>query len=78
MKSNIVDIYDKERSYFPKHIKNLEKEELCAKKNTELHHIEINTGNIVNGLSNLEYEVLSLIELAPRFTVINVDFKLKE
>jgi len=76
--SNIVELYDRKHSLLPKHYKNLEKEEICAKKNTELHHIEINTGNVINGLSNLEYEVLSTFELAPRFTIINVDFKLKE
>lgn len=76
--SNIVDLNDSKRCFFPKHNKNLEKEELCAKKNIELHHKEINTGNVVNGLSNLEYEVLSTFELAPRFTIINADFKLKE
>ena len=76
--SNIVDLNDSKRSFFPNHNKNLEKEEKCAKKNTELHHIEMNTGNVINGLLNLEYEVLSTFELAPRFTIINVDFKLKE
>jgi hypothetical protein len=76
--TNIVNLNDSKRCFFPKHNKNLEKEELCAKKNIEFHHKEMNTENIVNGLSNLEYEVLSFFELAPRFTIINADFKLKE
>jgi hypothetical protein len=76
--TNIVDLYDSKKSFFPKHNKNLEKEEIYAKQNIKLHNIEINTKKIVNGLSSLEYEVLSSFELAPRFTIINVDFKLKE
>ena len=34
--------------------------------------------NVYDGLSNMEYEVLSSFELAPQFTMINVDFKLKQ
>jgi hypothetical protein len=43
-----------------------------------LLELEKKTGNNMNGLSSIVYEVLSSIELAPRFTIINVDFKLKE
>jgi hypothetical protein len=35
------------------------------------------SGNTSDGISNIEYNVLSTFELAPRFTYINVDFKLK-
>ena len=34
------------------------------------------TNNPYNGLSNLDYQVLSSFELAPKFTIINVDFRL--
>jgi hypothetical protein len=42
--------------------------------NTEYHKKEVETGNHTNGLSSLRYEVICSIELAPRFTMINVDF----
>ena len=42
--------------------------------NTEHHKKEIETGNHINGISSLRYEVLCSINLAPRFTMINVDF----
>jgi len=35
---------------------------------------EKQTGDSTNGLSSLRYEVICSIELAPRFTMINVDF----
>jgi len=38
---------------------------------------EKQTGDSSNGLSNIEYKVLSSFELAPRFTILNVDFTLK-
>ena len=75
--SNIVDLNDSKKCYNPKHYKNMGKENESCKKNTNLHNIEMNTENITNGLSDIEYEVLSSFELAPRFTIINVDFKLK-
>ncbi len=75
--SNSVDLNDSKKIYNPKHYKNVQKEYECANKNTELHHIEMKTNNNYNGLSNIEYEVLSSFELAPKFTIINVDFKLK-
>jgi hypothetical protein len=75
--TNIVDLADKVKCYMPIHNKNIQKEKECAKINTELHNIEMLTGNVYNGLTDIEYEVLSSFELAPRFTIINVDFKLK-
>ena len=74
--TNIVDLNDSKKVFNPKHYKNIEKENMYANKNTELHHIEMKTNNINNGLSSIEYEVLSSFELAPRFTIINVDFRL--
>jgi hypothetical protein len=75
--NNIVDLNNSKKCYSPKHYRNVLKEYECANKNTELHHIEMKTNNSNNGLSDIEYEVLSSFELAPRFTIINVDFKLK-
>lgn len=74
---NIVDLKDKKRCHNPVHYRSPENYEK-ARINTELHHKEMESGQIVNGLSNLEYTVLSTFELAPRFTIINVDFKLKD
>jgi hypothetical protein len=42
--------------------------------NTEHHKKEVETGNHTNGLSSLRYEVICSIELAPQFTMLNVDF----
>lgn len=75
--SNIVYLDDTKRCYFPKHYKNVNNEKECANKNIELHNNELKSGDSSNGLSNIEYEVLSSFELDPRFTIINVDFKLK-
>lgn len=76
--SNNIDLNDSKKIFNPKHYKNIEKENMYANKNTELHHIEMKTNNANNGLSNIVYEVLSSFELAPKFTIINVDFRLKE
>ena len=52
-------------------------------RNNQYHEMIINgdkllqekqTGDSTNGLSSLHYEVICSIELAPRFTMINVDF----
>lgn len=75
--TNIVDLNDSKKCYSPKHKKNIKKEEECANRNTQLHHIEMNSNNVYNGLSNIEYEVLSSFEMSPRFTLISVDFTLK-
>ena len=37
---------------------------------------EKDTGDSSNGLSSIQYEMLSSCELAPRFTIMNVDFKI--
>lgn len=74
--TNFVEVlYDSKKCYRPEHYRN-KKEYDYAKKNIELHNQELESG-ITNGLSNIEYKVLSSVELAPRFTFINVDFKLK-
>jgi beta-1,4-galactosyltransferase 1 len=75
--TNISDLNDSKKVYNPKHYRDVKKEYASANKNTELHQIEMKTNNPYNGLSNIEYEVLSTFELAPNFTVINVDIKIK-
>ena len=60
------------------HYRNADKQNFNSAKNGTLLEKEKQTGDSSNGLSNVEYEVLSSFELAPRFTIINVDFKLKK
>jgi hypothetical protein len=60
------------------HYRNVEKEHFYTAKNGDLLALEKKMGDMSNGLSSIEYEVLSSFELAPRFTIINVDFTLKE
>jgi hypothetical protein len=75
--NRITDLNDTKKLYHPVHNRDIPKETESSNKNTELHHIEMKTNNDYNGLSNINYEVLSTFELVPRFTIINVDFKLK-
>lgn len=60
------------------HYRNVEKQHTYCAKNDELTTIERKTRDNSNGLSSIEYTVLSSFELAPRFTIINVDFKLND
>ena len=62
--------------YNPIHNKNSSKEYEYANINTKLHHNEMTSENVYDGISNIEYELLSSFELAPRFTIMNVDFRL--
>ena len=66
-----------DKCYSPKHYRDYDKQNVSAQKNTSLFYKEKETGDINNGLSNLDYEVISSFELAPRFTILNVDFKVK-
>ena len=59
------------------HYRNVSKEHYYTAKNGNLLALEIKSGDSSNGLSNIEYELLSSFELAPRFTIMNVDFKLR-
>jgi hypothetical protein len=72
--SNMVNYRDEKKVINPNHNRDL----ISGKKNQELADKEKNTGNISDGLSNINYEVISSLKLAPRFTIINVDFNLKE
>lgn len=74
-RNNSVDLNDKNKIYNPIHYRNIKKETETCKKNTELHQKEVEIG-ISNGLFSIEYTVLSSFELVPRFTIINVDFKI--
>lgn len=76
--NNIIDLNDSKKCNNPIHYKNKGKEYEFANKNKILLEKENQSGDNSNGLSAIEYEVLSAFELAQRFTIINVDFKLKE
>jgi beta-1,4-galactosyltransferase 1 len=75
--TTIVDLNDSKKCYNPKHYKYKQKEAETSNINTKLYNQEIISGNTSDGLSSIEYEVLSVFEISPRFTIINVDFKLK-
>jgi hypothetical protein len=74
---NIIHYLDKRFVINHEHYRNVSKEHFFADKNGTLLNLERTTGDNSNGLSSIEYEVLSSFELVPRFTMINVDFKLK-
>ena len=75
--TNIIDYTDKRYVICEEHYRNVSKQHFFAAKNSDLLALENKTGDSSNGLTDVEYEVLSTFEIAPRFTVINVDFKLK-
>jgi hypothetical protein len=60
------------------HYRNVQKERADGIKNKDVLLEERKTGKVTDGLTGIEYEVISSFELVPQFTVINVDFKLKE
>lgn len=60
------------------HGRNPEKQYTDGKKNGLLLQEEKRTNKFTNGLTSLNYKVLSSFELAPRFTVLNVDFTITE
>jgi hypothetical protein len=76
--NNMIDYKDLRYVINLEHYRNADKQHFNSAKNSTLLEKEKQTGDSSNGLTNLEYEVLSSFELAPRFTIINVDFKLKE
>jgi len=57
------------------HYRNPIKQHYFMNLNRDRLNEEKKTGDLSNGLSSLTYEVLSKFEMAPRFTVFNVDFK---
>ncbi len=76
--SNMINYKDTKYVINKEHYRNVEKEHFYTAKNGDNLILEKQTKNSSNGLSNIEYKVLCSFELAPKFTVINVDFKLKE
>jgi hypothetical protein len=76
--NNIINYKDTRYVINLEHYRNIENQHFNCSKNGTLFEKEKLTGDSSNGLSNLEYDILSSFELVPRFTVINVDFKLKE
>jgi len=64
-----------DKCYRPQHYVNYDKQREEATINGKLFDEERQSGIYTNGLSNLQYEVLSQFELMPNFTLINVDFK---
>ena len=59
------------------HYRNADKQNTNGKKNGELLELEKKTLDSSDGISNIEYQVLSSLELEPDFIIINVDFILK-
>ncbi len=59
------------------HYRNVQKEHFYTAKNANLLELEKKTGDSSNGLSNIEYSVISSFDMAPHFTILNVDFSLK-
>ncbi len=72
---NNVILNNSDKCYSPHHHRDYDKQNVSAQQNTLLFNKEKETGDISNGLSNLDYEIMSSFELAPRFTILNVDFK---
>lgn len=75
--SNICMYNDKRFIINHNHYRNDKKEHYYAYENGKLLNEEKNTSNFSNGLSSIEYEVLSSFEISPKFTIYNVTFKLK-
>jgi hypothetical protein len=74
--SNGVDLNDPKRCFNPGHYRSPKNND-SAKINTELYKQELESTDMGNGLSAIEYTVLSSFELAPHFTILNVDFNIK-
>jgi hypothetical protein len=74
---NIIQYTDTRYVINHEHYRNVAVQHFNSAKNGTLLELEKKSNDNSNGISNIEYEVLSSFELAPRFTIINVDFKLK-
>jgi hypothetical protein len=75
--NNMISYKDNKYIINREHYRNNQKEHYYTDKNSKLLDLEKYNKDTSNGLSDLEYEVLSSFELAPRFTILNVDFNLK-
>lgn len=76
--TNMVNYKDEKKVINPNHYRNADKERAAGIKNQDILDREMLTGNNNDGLSSITYEVISLFEIVPHFTIINVDFTLKE
>ena len=74
---NIINHTDSKYIINRDHYRNAKKENTFAAINGNLMMKERESGDNSNGITNINYEVLSSFELAPLFTIINVDFTLK-
>ena len=71
---HIVDLKDTTKCVCPVHKRNIAKEESYAAHNTSIHHEEMKSGIFKNGLSTIQYTLLSTLDYTPLFKVYNVDF----
>jgi len=72
---NIVDLKDRKKCICPTHDHHTTRNHTCH-NNTALHHEEMKSGQCTNGLSSIQYTLLSTLDYAPLFTLLNVDFTL--
>jgi hypothetical protein len=75
--SNMLNYKDDKKVINPNHYRNAEKERASGIKNKDILNNELKNGENLDGLTNIQYEVISSFEMAPRFRILNVDFKLK-
>jgi hypothetical protein len=76
--TNMIHYLDKRYVINHEHYRNVPKERETSLTNKTHMVMEKKTNDFSNGLSSIDYKVLSSFELAPRFTVLNVDFTIKE
>jgi hypothetical protein len=70
---DIVDLKDRTKCICPVHERHTTQNNTCN-INTALHHEEMKSGKCTNGLSSIQYTLLSTLSYAPLFTLLNVDF----
>lgn len=75
--AHMIDYKDSRYVINKAHYRYDKKEHFYTEVNAKQLIREKQTGDSSNGLSNIEYKVLSSFELVPRFTILNVDFTLK-
>ena len=75
--SNMIDYKDKRYVINEEHYRSVSQQHQHAAINGNHLEHEMRTSDSSNGLSNIEYKVTSSFEIAPLFTILNVDFTLK-
>jgi hypothetical protein len=73
---NMINYTDKRYVINHEHYRYAPKQWESSAKNGKRLETEKVTNDFSNGLTSIDYKVLSSFELAPRFTVLNVDFTL--